>query len=322
MSVAASEPGADTDRSVSILTQTCVRPERAADFARWQSETNTLIAGFPGFIEQQLIPPNPPLQADWVILQRFATLEAARAWLGSAERQSRIDGVSSMLAGRDDVHIVQDKGIARNSPVSSVISTRVLPGKEALYRDWERRMAAAQSRAPGLQGYRFEPPIPGVQEDCVAILRFDTEAHLQAWLDSPERKKLVDEAAPLTQEFHARIARTGFEQWFGEDAAGAPAIPVWKQNMVVLLLLYPVVFLFSVLVQGPLLSGFLGLPFALALFLGNVVSVPLVGKLVPLASRSFTWWLQSDLDRSGEASGALLVLALYAAMVLIFWRLF
>ena len=62
--------------------------------------------------------------------------------------------------------------------------------------------------------------MPGVQEDYVAILRFDTEANLQAWLDSPVRKKLLEEAAPLTEEFHARMARTGFEQWFRDESPG------------------------------------------------------------------------------------------------------
>ena len=77
------------------------------------------------------------------------------------------------------------------APVSAVISTRVKPGQETAYRAWEQRIAAAQSKAPGFQGYRFEPPVPGVQEDWLAILRFDTEANLQAWLDSPERHKLL-----------------------------------------------------------------------------------------------------------------------------------
>ena len=127
-----------------------------------------------------------------------------------------------MLIGRDDVHIVRDdQGGIKPAPVSAVISTRVQPGKELEYRAWERKIAAAQSKAPGLQGYRFEPPVPGVQEDFVAILRFDSEANLQAWLDSPERKKLVEEAAPLTEEFHTRMARTGFEQWFRDESASA-----------------------------------------------------------------------------------------------------
>jgi len=169
------------DRTVSIVTQTCVRPENAEDFARWQGETSTVITNFPGFIEQRLLPPKPPLQIDWVILQRFANRDDAQRWLGSPERQARIDGIAHMLVGRDDVHIVQDEADAtRRAPVSAVISTRVKPGKETEYRAWERKIAAAQSKARGLQGYRFEPAVPGVQEDHVAILRFDSEENLNA----------------------------------------------------------------------------------------------------------------------------------------------
>ncbi len=311
--------------SVSIVTQTCVRPESAEEFARWQGETSRAIAGFPGCIEQRLIPPKPPLQVDWVIMQRFATLEDAQRWLVSSERQRCIEGAAHMLVGRDDVHIVEDdKGGRKPAPVSTVISTRVLPGKEAEYRAWERKIAMAQSKATGLQGYRFEPPVPGLQDDFVAILRFDSEVNLRAWLDSPERKRLIDEAVPLTEEFHARMARTGFEQWFRDDAPGTPRAPTWKINMVVLLLLYPIVFLFGVLIEKPLLMGLLGIPLAVALFLGNAVSVPILGWLVPRASTWLAWWLQPA-GAGGtrlDAIGAALILALYGAMVLVFWRLF
>lgn len=311
------------NRSVSIVTQTCVRPERADDFALWQGETSSVIQGFPGFIEQRLLPPSPPLQVDWVILQRFASLADARRWLVSAERQKRIEGAAPMLVGRDDVHIVQDEaGGIKPAPVSAVISTRVLPGKEAEYRAWERKIAAAQSKAPGLQGYRFEPPVPGVQEDYVAILRFDTEANLQAWLDSPERKKLVDEAAPLTEEFHARIASAGFEQWFRDVAPGSAKLPVWKMDMLVLLMLYPIVFLWSVWIGRPFLSD---VSFAVALFIGNIVSVGLTGFLVPWVANRFGWWLQPAAHRNALAvhiAGAGVIMALYAAMIFVFWRFF
>jgi antibiotic biosynthesis monooxygenase (ABM) superfamily enzyme len=157
-----------------------------------------------------------------------------------------------MLVGRDDIHIVNDGGVGvLPSPVSAVISTRIKPGQEAAYRAWEQRIAAAQSKAPGFQGYRFEPPVPGVQDDWLAILRFDTEANLQAWLDSTERKTLLREAEAFTEEFHARIARTGFDQWFPVPAPGASPPAAWKQNMLVLLLLYPVVFLFGLVRAEP-----------------------------------------------------------------------
>lgn len=310
--------------SVSIVIQTCVRPERAEDFARWQGEVSAAIARFPGFIEQRLMPPKPPLQVDWVALQRFTSLEQAKTWLGSAERQRCLEEAAPMLVGREDVHIVQDEASGiRPAPVSAVISTRVRPGKEDEYRAWERRIAVAQSKAPGLQGYRFEPPLPGVHQDHVVILRFDSEANLQAWLDSPTRRKLIEEAEAHTEETHIRIARSGFEQWFRDDSGAASAAPVWKMNLLVLLMLYPVVFLFTLFVGTPLLSDRLHLPFAVALCLGNIVSVILTGYLVPWVARRFDWWLQ---PASAEGAlqtnirGAALIVAILAAMVIGFWQ--
>ena len=310
--------------TVSIVTQTTVRPERAEDFARWQGETSTAIATFPGFVEQRLMPPNPPLQVDWVILQRFDTMEDAQRWLGSTDRQTRIEGAAPMLIGRDDVHIVRDdQGGIKPAPVSAVISTRVLPGKELEYRAWERKIAAAQSKAPGLQGYRFEPPVPGVQDDFVAILRFDSEANMQAWLDSPERKKLIEEAAPLTEEFHTRMARTGFEQWF-RDESGAPSnASVWKMDMIVLLLLYPIVFLWGVVVGTPLLANKLNMPFPIALFVGNIFSVGMTGFMVPWVANRMGWWLNPTRNVvRANLLGAGLICAIYAVCVLVFWKFF
>lgn len=312
--------------NVSIITQTCVRLEMADDYARWQAETSSAIARFPGFIEQRLIPPRPPLQVDWVILQRFVDLESAKRWLGSSERQSRLEEAAPMLVGRDDVHIVQDAadGI-KPAPVSAVIGTRVRPGKEDEYRAWERRIAIAQSKAPGLQGYRFEPPIPDVQQDHVIILRFDSEANLHAWMDSPVRKKLLEEVEPLTVEMRARIARSGFEQWFRDKSGASSTAPVWKMNLLVLMMLYPIVFLFALFVGTPLLSDRLHLPFAVALFLGNIVSVILTGFLVPWAAGHFGWWLQpasaKDITRTNFL-GAALVTAIHVAMVVGFWWFF
>ncbi|CAN5847820.1 antibiotic biosynthesis monooxygenase [soil metagenome] len=310
--------------TVSIITQTTVRPEKAEDFARWQGETSTSIASYPGFVEQRLMPPNPPLQVDWVILQRFNTLEDAQRWLASTDRQKRIEGAAPMLIGRDDVHIVRDdEGGIKPAPVSAVISTRVKPGKELEYRAWERRIATAQSKAPGLQGYRFEPPVPGVQEDFVAILRFDSEANLQGWLDSPERARMIEEAAPLTEEFHARMARTGFEQWFREGSGAPSSTSVWKMDAVVLLLLYPIVFLWGVAIGTPVLANKLNMPFALALFIGNVFSVGLTGFMVPWVANRLGWWLHpTESPLRANLLGWTMMVVLYAVSILVFLKFF
>jgi antibiotic biosynthesis monooxygenase (ABM) superfamily enzyme len=259
-----------------------------------------------------------------MILQRFRTLEGARNWLGSTERQKRLEGATPMLVGRDDVHIVQDgAGAARSAPVSAVISTRVKSGREAEYLAWEHKIAAAQSKAPGLQGYRFEPAIPGVQEDFLAILRFDSEANLNNWLASPVRAALVDEAAPLTEEFHTRTVQTGFEQWFRETPGSGPPA-AWKMDAIVLLLLYPIVFLWSVWFGIPVLANKFHMPFAPALFLGNIFSVGLTGFLVPWLANRLGWWLAPAGGKRTQMNvlgGGVMLLA-YAVMVFVFWKFF
>lgn len=154
---------------VTIVTQTRVRPGHEAGFAAWQGRIGGAIGQAPGFIEQSVMPPSPPVQVDWVILQRFESSATALAWLHSPQRLPLLQDAQEMLLGYDDIHLLADGDAGvMPSPVSAIIATGVRPG-EGAYRRWEHRIAAAQARAPGFQGYRFQPPIPGVQADWLAL---------------------------------------------------------------------------------------------------------------------------------------------------------
>lgn len=315
----ASAPSANAP--VSLVTQTRVLPRHEDDFAKWQQRVNTVIAGFPGFLDYQIIPPSPPLQVDWVIVQRFVSLEAVQAWVSSAERERLLAEVQGWLVGQDDIHIVMPDNQAKSDSVSAVISTRVKPGQEEQYREWRNRVLSEESRFPGFQGAKVEPPIAGVQDDWVSIVRFDSAAHLSAWLDSPTRQQLVAEAAPFTDATHVRTVRTGFDAWFQTPGGTAPP-PAWKQNMLVLLALYPSALGFSLLVQGPVFMQRLGLPFWLAFFCGNAVGVLILSKLVPWVSHRFNWWINpaGDDPRRTNLIGAAVIVALYAALLVFFWQ--
>ena len=310
---------------VTIVTQTRVAAGRDAEFAAWQERVSLAIAGHPGFLDQKVIPPSPPAQVDWAILQRFAGMDAAKQWMHSPARLDLMRGAQPLLAGNDDIHIVADGGAGvLPAPASAVISTRVKPGQEGAYREWERRIAAAQSRAPGFQGYRIEPPIPGVQDSWLAIVRFDSDANLDNWMKSPERLALLPEGERLSDEVRARIVRTGFDQWFsqGKEAGSLPP-PAWKMNMLVLSQLYPVVFLFGLLVLNPLLLNAMHMPFWLGLFVSNLASVIILNYLVPWTSKRFDWWLrpQSADERRVNVLGAGLIIAIYIASLLVFSQL-
>jgi antibiotic biosynthesis monooxygenase (ABM) superfamily enzyme len=94
--------------------------------------------------------------------------------------------------------------------------------------------------------------------------------------------------------------------------------------MIVLLLLYPIVFLFSFFVQGPYLMTAFRLPFATALFCGNVVSTILLAFLVPLVANRMVWWLTppAALARRNGILGAAAIVVLYATLLVVFSRLF
>jgi len=308
-----------TPGGVTIVTQTRVRAGRDDEFSAWQKRISAVASGAPGFIDQTVMPPNAPAQIDWIILQRFVSPEAAASWLNSNERLEMIEQALPMLVGQDDVHIVHDDGVGvLPSPVSALIATKLKPGVEEQYRAWEQKVAAVQSKAKGFQGFRFEPPIPGVQDSWLTILRFDSDVNLQAWLNSPERVALLKEAEPFTDEHHARIVRTGFDQWF-KLAEGTPAPAVWKMNMLVLMVLYPLVFLFGVVVQTPLMTNN-GVPYWLALFVSQIFSVLVLNWLVARSARRFGWWLspQSQSVARINVIGAGVVIGIYAVCLLAF----
>jgi antibiotic biosynthesis monooxygenase (ABM) superfamily enzyme len=113
--------------------------------------------------------------------------------------------------------------------------------------------------------------------------------------------------------------RTGFDQWFEVPGATPPAW--WKQNMVVLLVLYPLVFLLNEWLQKPILVGIFGLPYWAFLFINNAVSVVLLSLILPSVSRQLGWWLRPiDHDGKRDIAGALLVVAFYALWLIVFWQ--
>ena len=134
---------------------------------------------------------------------------------------------------------------------------------------------------------------------------------------------MLDEAAPLTEEFHTRTAQSGFEQWFRDATPqGAPPPAAWKMNMIVLLALYPVVVLWGLWVSTPLLTGILHLNFPVALFIGNAFSVILTSYMVPWTAKRLGWWLTPP--KAGltlvNLKGTCLLIAAYAIMVVLFWK--
>ena len=299
-----------------VVIQVRIRSDQREAFDDWLRRFNGAIELSDGHIDYDLTRPTPGFDEDWVLVHRFSDKAAAASWVGSAQHKELIESVRSIASGDVDVHLYTSDP-RRRGVVSALFTTRVDPGREQEFLEWSTRVAAAQAAFEGFIGYQVEPPIEGVQSDWIAILSYDTDAHMRAWLSSPERAILLADGASFDERARVHIVRNELDAWFSTGEEGGTA-PAWKRNMLVLLVLYPVVFLTAVWIQDPLLVGN-DLPFWLALFIANIISVVALGwLLVPAAGRLFGWWLYPR-GRSRHvvtAIGTIVVVALYGVSLL------
>ena len=121
-------------------------------------------------------------------------------------------------------------------------------------------------------------------------LSFTTPGTFMGWMDCQERRDLLSAAERDGYRYEGRSDWEGYARWLGE--AGGASVPVWKVNLLVLLVLYPTVAVLRVLLKSLPLDGPSGL------LLGNVCTVALTGWwLVPWVSRLCRPWLEGTASR-------------------------
>jgi hypothetical protein len=302
--------------SATVVIAQNVRPGQEEEYLRWQTEINAACRTFPGFEAAELVPPVPGVQDDCVVVFRFDSAEHLEGWLRSEARQTLLARGQSLFAGAARQHVVA----GARPGVGMVVSTRVKAGRDHEYREWQTAIDREAARFPGFMGNEVFPPVPGLQEEWVVVVRFDSTANLRRWLESDVRRRLNDEAARLWHEARVESFGGGFPGWFtaGAPAPGQPALPPnWKQAMTVLLALYPTVMVLTLLLSPRLTS----VPFPLQMFISNAVGTVLLTWLVmPLVTRALSFWLTP----AGTGVGAVglgAVLVGYALAIAVFLAL-
>jgi uncharacterized protein len=308
----------ETPNVATAVSTVQVRHGEEGAFTGWLADLNKTISTFPGYVSAVVIPPVPPLQSDWVMVQRFQTIGELRTWLDSGERRSLLARGALLLVNEGTTSVILGSNTepSPHDMVTEIFTVSVKPGKEEEYREWVEHIRQIEARFPGYQGLHVQPPIPGLQDDWVSLLRFDTAEHLNAWLESDARHDALREVEPFVYKREKQVA-TSFSGWFTFADAPGKAPPSWKQSMIVLLTLYPIVML-----ERMFLSPLLGsLDLAEATFIGNLLSVVATGfVLIPLSLRAFEWWLlprPSDSSKV-EAAGVAFVIGLYALSIAVF----
>ncbi|MGR4881053.1 antibiotic biosynthesis monooxygenase [Streptomyces sp. LARHCF249] len=72
-----------------------------------------------------------------------------------------------------------------------IIGRKVRPGMEREYAKWQEDVNTAASRYAGHLGAEVSPPTER-QPEWVVVYRFDSVAHLQAWINGATRQRLLD----------------------------------------------------------------------------------------------------------------------------------
>lgn len=188
----------------------------------------------------------------------------------------------------EDIHLA---GSAETG-ATAVINHRVRDGMHSQYDAWLNEIGPICRSYPGLLDWQIIRPIPELTLTYTVIIRFDTLAHLQNWLQSQQRQELIEKALPLLSGDDAFFVRSGLDFWFAPEGAKAKLPVRWKQFLITWSAIYPLVLIMPLIVV-PLLQ-LLGLPnnrYLATLCVTGLVVFNMVYVIMPRYTKRVHRWL-------------------------------
>jgi antibiotic biosynthesis monooxygenase (ABM) superfamily enzyme len=309
-----------SDDVSTLLLCARVRPGSGPAFAQWQVRWQTSILASEGSLSVEFWPPAPPDQLESVALARFASLDALQTWRRGDRNRELVDEVTPLVEGSLAMQLVGQAAVEYSvrHGVTMVMVTEIKPGKEAAYRAWADRIQKLQATFPGYVGSFVQPPQHN-ETGWTTVLRFDSAAHLEAWVKSDARAAMVKESEDLVQGFHAQRVDTSFPGWVPNDPTTGKPPNRWKTACLILLTLFPVVML-ELRFLNPHLRE---LNPAVGTFIGNAISVALTTwPLIPLAIYGFHAWLfPENRPRWLVLTMPIVLVLCYALEIALLWNL-
>lgn len=139
---------------------------------------------------------------------------------------------------------------------------------------------------------------------------------LENWLQSPERNAVLQESLPLISSLVSHHVISPYSGWFASISKTGVQPPLWKQTLLILLVLFPIV-MFEMKYLSPLTKN---LNPALGMFIGNAISVALISfPMLPLAIHFLKWWLTTS-SITTTFLGTGVVVLLYLIELAFFWN--
>lgn len=124
------------------------------------------------------------------------------------------------------------------SEVTAVISHTVKTGLEDQYEAWLKEITPLAKTFQGHRGVNIIRPMRGSRA-YTTVLHFDTLAHLEGWLSSEARRRLIQRAEPLLDHADSVEIKTGLEFWFTPPDSTQKHAKPYKQFLLTLSVIYP-----------------------------------------------------------------------------------
>ena len=284
-------------------------------FLDWEAKLSKTISAYPGFLSLETLHPK---EKSWVIVQRFLDKQSALDWSTSLSHEELMGELKKLTKNP----MLQEE-LARDSnfqdSVTEVFIAHVLKGKEEAFREWCARTHRAEACWPGFLGAYVQSPVSGSSCNWVTLIQFTTIENLENWLNSSERQELLEESKQFTDTMESHRVISPYAGWFASLRSSGELPSVWKQTMIVLLVLFPIV-----MIELKYLIPYLNnLDYSLATFIANAISVSLISwPLMPIAILFLGWWLAPKGKQriSMTVLGTLVVVLLYLIEIWIFWE--
>lgn len=240
-----------------------------------------------GFLGSEIFPPIPGVQDAYVVLYRFNRGTNLRKWLASSRRQELLAQIADLLV-EPAVEFFFTHGRQQAGTASSVFAYRLRPDKEREFLQWRHRILEEVRTWEGFLGTESFDALDGTEPEFIVVVRFDSRAHLDAWLRAPVRKKFMEEVQQYVDHYTLRRIGSGFEGWFDFPESTTPPAR-WRQALVILSALFPVIMIIRKLL-APVFQV-LPLPAAFLVLLA-VDMVVLTYFVMPHYSRLMGFWLK------------------------------